>query len=64
MAQLDAIPLNFGTLVAVLGLVGGLLIVPFVLRWLIRAVRFVGVLGGLGVVTVTLLAAILIFERN
>jgi len=61
---LETIPLNFGTLVVVLGLVGGLLAVPFALRWLVRAVRFVGVLGGLGVVTITLLAAILIFERN
>jgi hypothetical protein len=64
MAQSSVLPLNLDSLAVILVLVAGLLVLPFVLRWGLRAVRYVGVLGGLGVVTVTLLAAILLFERK
>ena len=64
MAQVNALPLNFESLAVILLLVTALLALPFALRWAVRAARYVGVLGGLGVVTVTLLAAILLFERR
>jgi len=64
MAQSNILSLNFESLAIILALTVGLLALPFALRWAIRAARYVGVLGGLGVVTVTALAAILLFERR
>jgi hypothetical protein len=64
MALPDVLPITLESLAVLFALVAGLLFFPIAVRWAVKAVRLIGLIGGLGVVTVTVLAAVLIFERN
>jgi hypothetical protein len=64
MAWLDLFLLDLSSLAALLALAAGLVVARLVFRWIVKALRVAGLLGGLGLVALGMLAAVLIFERN
>ena len=64
MALPDLLPVYLNSVTGLLAVVAALAAVPFLLRWAVKLLRVLGLLGGLGVVTLMVAAAVLLFERN
>jgi hypothetical protein len=64
VALSDLMPLYLNSVTALLAVVAALAAAPLLLRWAVKLLRVLGVLGGLGVVTLAVAAAVLLFERH
>ena len=64
MAPSDLLPLYLNSVAGLLVVIAVLAAAPFLLRWAVKLLRVIGLVGGLGVVTLMVAAAVLLFERK
>jgi hypothetical protein len=64
MALLELLPLHLNPFVGFAGLIVALAVGMFVLKFVLKIARVVGLIGCFGILAVTLLTAIVVLERR